>query len=142
MGAQTTKLALSFDFSERRSRSQFFFGVALALPLALLRAPLGVALVKSGALQYSAFSTINPPLYPGPDSMPCIYKLPPPEFHLLEGIVNHTIDDLDSKMEGDYPVTEFLKGHKIYKVKFQFQGNQCSAILNLTKFTKGLFLKG
>ena len=40
MGAQTKMLALSFDFSERRSRSrsQFFFGAAL---------------VKSGALQYS-----------------------------------------------------------------------------------------
>ena len=60
MGAQTKKLALSFDFSERRSRSrsQFFFGVALALPLALLRAPLGAALVKSGALQYSGVHSV------------------------------------------------------------------------------------
>ena len=56
MGAQTTKLALSFDFSERRSRSrsQIFFGVALALPLAILRAPLGAALVKSGAARSGA----------------------------------------------------------------------------------------
>ena len=60
MGAQATKPALSFDFSERRSRSrsQIFFGVALALPLAILRAPLGAALVKSGALQYSAWSNV------------------------------------------------------------------------------------
>ena len=43
-------------FFERRSRSRSQFSSRVALPLALsiLRAPLGAALLKSGALQYSA----------------------------------------------------------------------------------------
>ena len=76
------------------------------------------------------FSTIFPPLLPGPDSMPVMKINPPPEFHLMEGVVNHTCVVMNDK--SDKKLLDLLKTKGVYQSNFTYQGNMCSEILNLT----------
>ena len=79
------------------------------------------------------FSTVHPPLLQGPDSMPVMFKCPPPELHLMEGVVNHTCTLMNAKLGGNLKiVTDLLKTLKVYQKNFTYQGGMCKEILNLT----------
>ena len=80
------------------------------------------------------YSTHKPPLLPGENSKFILQVCPPPELHLMEGVVNHFVTEMNKHLgENGTKLTDFLKSNsvlKVYQQNFKFQGNQCSDILN------------
>ncbi|PAA89846.1 hypothetical protein BOX15_Mlig027848g1 [Macrostomum lignano] len=76
-------------------------------------------------------SCVNKPLLSGGEDEPILNKLPPPELHLLIGVVNKIVDSLEA--DGGH-VLSWAASHNIGRADYRggsFEGNQCHAILQL-----------
>ena len=79
------------------------------------------------------YSTIDPPLFKGPDAMPVLQLFPPPELHILIGITEKVITKINDNWGGSGKrLCEWLATTepKIFQKNFAYNGNACRDILN------------
>ena len=82
-------------------------------------------------------NVIHPPVFDVDDQgTPIIHKIPPPEFHLLLGPVNHLIEALSKVWPGGIRWLESLNLIKAEYFGGTFEGNECRKILKNVKSLK------